>query len=417
MTQPLTLCYVADITNTHVKRWLGYFVQCGHRVVCLSDKPGELEGVRVIELPTRESMTAEGRRVVKKTAVLKAQGRKIRQALREIKPDILHGIYAYKRGWGAALSAYHPLIITLMGPDVFLPQANARNTVQYFRDNLFNVLTLRQADLITTVSDDLCTLANRVTIGRVPVELIPIGTDPELFRPDVDSSTLREQLAIPDGSFVIMSPRQITPHYNQETIVNAIPKVLKEIPNAVFILKDTYTDRITPEERHERECYVEKLKARIAELEIEAAVRWAGAVSLSNLPPFYVLADVVLSVPTSDGMPVTVFDAMACETPVIVGDLPSYNELVTHGQTGLRVPIRNSQALAQAIIKLHQHPELVERFKEESQLVLQQYGIFRDQMLRMERYYYSVVTGKPSSVTGLSRMLNHLAFKSLTWLT
>ena len=81
----------------------------------------------------------------------------------------------------------------------------------------------------------------------MPVELIPVGTDPHLFRPDVDPSALRAQLEIPEGSFVILSPRQITPHYNQETIVNAIPKVLKELPNAVFILKDTYTDRIGPE--------------------------------------------------------------------------------------------------------------------------------------------------------------------------
>src|SRR5436190_1446619 len=101
----LTLCYVADATNIHVQRWLGYFVGRGHRVVCLSDKGGTIDGATVMELPNRDTLVARnGNGKVSKTAVIKARSKAIRQVVREIKPDVMHAIFLYQRGWSAALT-------------------------------------------------------------------------------------------------------------------------------------------------------------------------------------------------------------------------------------------------------------------------------------------------------------------------
>ena len=102
MPQPLTLCYVADATNIHVQRWLGFFVARGHRVYCLSDRGGAIEGATMIELPNRDKLLSEGRKI-SKTAVLRARAHKIRQCLREIKPDVMHAIFLYQRGWSAMM--------------------------------------------------------------------------------------------------------------------------------------------------------------------------------------------------------------------------------------------------------------------------------------------------------------------------
>jgi glycosyltransferase involved in cell wall biosynthesis len=99
---------------------------------------------------------------------------------------------------------------------------------------------MAQADLITGVSDDLCKVAIRKTDHLNNIELIPIGTDLELFMPGLDIQPLRQKLNIPNAAYVVLSPRQMTPLYNQETIIQSIPKVLQEVPNAVFILKDTF---------------------------------------------------------------------------------------------------------------------------------------------------------------------------------
>ncbi len=401
MSPPLTISYVADATNIHVSRWLSFFVARGYRVYCLSDKEGSIDGVTVVHLPNRNDLLAAERKNVRKTAVLRARVRAIREHLRTIKPDILHAIFLYHRGWSAALTGFHPLIITLLGSDIYLPRKNYRNSFHLNRDRLLNALSLRQSDMVTAVSFDLSSMADKLTMRITPVELIPIGTELSVFRPHLETTDLRERLNIPSDAFVVLSPRQMTPHYNQVTIIESIPRVLEEVPHAVFILKDTFCNTV------ERQAYVNSLKALTLKLGVNHAVRWVEEVTMDELPYYYNLADAVLSVPSTDGMPVTIFEAMACQKPLVVGDLSAYNEIIIHGQTGLRVPLRNAQALASAVIKLHRNPALAGRMVDESQVILHQYGIFSEQMMRMERYYHGLSTGRIESGHSLRKSINH----------
>jgi glycosyltransferase involved in cell wall biosynthesis len=407
----LTLCYVADATNIHVQRWLGYFVNRGHRVYCLSDKGGAIDGATVIALPNRDTLVEKGGNKVSKTAVIKSRNKAIRQAIKDIQPNVMHAIFLYQRGWSAAMTGFHPLVITLLGSDIYLPARNYRHPLQLWRDHVINALALKQCDMVTAVSDDLNQAANRMTLGLAPVELIPIGTDTALFYPDLDTTELREKLQLPEDSFVVLSPRQMTPHYNQITIIESIPRVLEEVPNAIFIMKDTFCN--TPE----RQEYVRSLKELAQSLNVNHAIRWVEEVTMQELPLYYGVADVVVSVPSTDGMPVTIFEAMACQKPLIVGDLSSYNEVIIHGQTGLRVPIRNSQVLARAIIKIHKNPSLAKRMVEESQVILHQYGIFNEQMMRMERYYQGLISHDISTGHTIRKAISRFLFKLMVAFT
>lgn len=411
MPHTLTLCYVADATNIHVQRWLGYFVNRGHRVYCLSDKGGAIDGATVIALPNRDTLVEKGGNKVSKTAVIKSRNKAIRQAIKDIQPNVMHAIFLYQRGWSAAMTGFHPLVITLLGSDIYLPARNYRHPLQLWRDHVINALALKQCDMVTAVSDDLNQAANRMTLGLAPVELIPIGTDTALFHPDLDTTELREKLQLPEDSFVVLSPRQMTPHYNQITIIESIPRVLEEVPNAIFIMKDTFCN--TPE----RQEYVRSLKELAQSLNVNHAIRWVEEVTMQELPLYYGVADVVVSVPSTDGMPVTIFEAMACQKPLIVGDLSSYNEVIIHGQTGLRVPIRNSQVLARAIIKIHKNPSLAKRMVEESQVILHQYGIFNEQMMRMERYYQGLISHDISTGHTIRKAISRFLFKLMVAFT
>ncbi|MGE0201574.1 MAG: glycosyltransferase family 4 protein [Candidatus Melainabacteria bacterium] len=412
MNEPLNLCYLADVSNIHVRRWLSFFAQRGHLVTCLSDKPGELDGVTVLNIPNRDTLMARGEKKVSKTRVLKARKAIIRQHIALLKPDVLHGIFLYQRGWSAVAANYAPTVLTLLGSDIYLPRHHYRNGLQLWRDRQLNRLSLRLCDLVTAVSNDLKVRAESMVGNQPPVELLPIGTNPAFFMPDIDTNALRRSLTIPDNAYVIFSPRQITPLYNQDVILKSLPRVLEEIPDAVLILKDAFK-----EDSDKRRAYVENLKTLAGDLGVAASVRWVDEVPMSELARYYNLADVVVSVPSTDGMPVTLFDAMACRKPVIVGDLSSYDEVIMHGQTGLRVPTHNQQALAQAIIKLRNNPELVQRIVDESQVILQAYGLFDQQMQRMERYYFGLKFGTLGRKAGPARAIDRFCFNALVALT
>ena len=163
----------------------------------------------------------------------------------------------------------------------------------------------------------------------------------------------------------------------------------------------------------ERRAYVQVLKDQAESLGVSHAIRWVDEVPMAELPQYYALCNAVVSIPSKDGMPVTIFEAMSAQKPLIVGDLPSYNEVIVHGQTGLRVPLGNSQVLARAITKIHHNPALAHRMVEEAQVPLHQYGIFNEQMMRVERYYQGLKNGDISKPSFCKRLLNSLLMNLL----
>ncbi len=59
-----------------------------------------------------------------------------------------------------------------------------------------------------------------------------------------------------------------------------------------------------------------------------------------------------------EGIPVALMEALASELPVVATAISGIPELIEDGQTGLLVPERDAQALAQALRRLYEQPEL-----------------------------------------------------------
>ena len=69
--------------------------------------------------------------------------------------------------------------------------------------------------------------------------------------------------------------------------------------------------------------------------------------------PFYATdADVVLSVLSSDSSPRSVYESMACGTPVNVTELPWYHGKFEKAIDLLKVPIKDSSELANNILQI-----------------------------------------------------------------
>jgi glycosyltransferase involved in cell wall biosynthesis len=117
--------------------------------------------------------------------------------------------------------------------------------------------------------------------------------------------------------------------------------VLASVPEAVLLVAEHRAD---PE-------YKQALEARVEALGLQDRVRFIGACGYAQMPALYCLADVMVSIPFSDGLPQSLFEAMACETPAILGRLPGYAEVVTHGHHVLLVDLQ-PEPLAEAMILL-----------------------------------------------------------------
>jgi glycosyltransferase involved in cell wall biosynthesis len=107
--------------------------------------------------------------------------------------------------------------------------------------------------------------------------------------------------------------------------------------------------------------YGEALNRRAADLE---NVTMTGFVRPSRVPTYLAAAD-VLVLPSTDELPyaaftspLKLFEYMAARRPIVASDLPVFHEVIRDGDNALLYPRANPAALAQAVQRLAEDPEL-----------------------------------------------------------
>jgi glycosyltransferase involved in cell wall biosynthesis len=88
----------------------------------------------------------------------------------------------------------------------------------------------------------------------------------------------------------------------------------------------------------------------------EGSIQWLGHVD--DMPGLMRSVDVVVLPSYREGLPKGLIEAAACALALVTTDVPGCRDVVSHGVNGLLVPVRDVEALAEAIARLQDHPEL-----------------------------------------------------------
>ena len=360
----LRLCYVADLKSSHTVRWVSYFAQKGHAILVLSPTPVNIPGVRVWRIFRTPTLP----KLVQMANVVQ-----VLRAAVSFRPHALHAHYARIYGWLAALSFVRPLVVTVWGGDILEDQGA-------FSDFLGRTLTpfaLRRADLVTAHSRFLRDKVVALGARSAAVEIVGCpGVDRRTFKPGLAANTLRKELSLGDGP-VVFCPRIIDPLYNTETVVRAIPEVLREIPGVRFI----FTEHMGSGP------HIRAMKSLAHELGVEDAAVFADSIPHDRMPLFFNLARVLVSIPDSDGMPQSLLEAMACGTVPVVGDLPQYEGVVRDGVNALVVDRKDPHSLGLAVTKLLKDDETRARLSAAAAATTAQGMDYEVEMAKMEKLY------------------------------
>ncbi len=140
---------------------------------------------------------------------------------------------------------------------------------------------------------------------------------------------------------MVFSSRGFKDLYNLDIVLRAIPLVIESVREVKFVFASNLSG------------FMKKFDKLIHELGIEDHLLITEQIDHIREMPFYCRdADVVVSVPSSDSSPASVYEAMACKTPVIISDLPWYEGKFEKDLDMVVVPVRNVEKLADAIIKV-----------------------------------------------------------------
>jgi glycosyltransferase involved in cell wall biosynthesis len=173
-----------------------------------------------------------------------------------------------------------------------------------------------------------------VALGASPASCVLVnwGVDLQTFRPasDDERGALREELGLGPGP-IVLSPRSLMPVYNPRVIVDAWAAVAAERDDVQLVLK-----------------HMGVVREALGELPYPDRVHVVGHVDYALMAAYYRVADVCVSIASSDSAPRSVFEAMACGTPCVLSDLPWVHEQIGDGREALIVPIERD-AVADAI--------------------------------------------------------------------
>jgi glycosyltransferase involved in cell wall biosynthesis len=185
---------------------------------------------------------------------------------------------------------------------------------------------------------------------RTKTRLIPNGFDLEKWNVERTSKFVHPVVAKPNelgSSFYIGRFGRFTAMKDFPTFLEAAALIVKEVPQAEFILVGTGVDATNSE-----------LTALIAKLGLQTHVHLLG--ERNDLPAITASLDIAVSSSAfGEGFPNVVGEAMACGIPVVATDIGDTAWVM--GDTGTLVPAKDPTKLAEACLHLLNLPEAERR--------------------------------------------------------
>lgn len=380
----MRICYFADGRSVHTQRWMKFFAERGHEMHLLSFSPMSADNVADFEKINIKCHGSTGNFYLKKFWLALGDLRKLKKILKAEKIDVLHCHFLTANAWYAALSGFHPYIITIMGGGDVVGKDWKPDTS--FQAQNLTPLALRRADLITSWSPLMADVVRPYCRPETPIEVIHGGIHLENFTPGAKPSYLLERLGIPFDAKVIFSPRLMRPLSNIDQIAEAFGLLSSKLSNAFLVIACP---------KHEIDmAYTEKIKQILANNDLLEKTRFVIGIPHNEIADYFRLADVTISIPDTDGTPMTVLESMACGTPAVIGDLPDYDKRYFEDEkTVVMVETDNPQSIAAAVSRLLNENHLTENIIIEAQRRVVESGSYESQMSKMERLYEKLVLG------------------------
>ena len=113
---------------------------------------------------------------------------------------------------------------------------------------------------------------------------------------------------------------------------------------------------------------------------------FCGRVRHDDMPAYYSLAEIAVAVPTSDGLPQTLLESVACGTPNILSRLPRYEEIVRHEESAYFVE-PSPACIAAGIVRLLEDPALRAGIAARAHAIVRDEADLDEQAARVERRY------------------------------
>lgn len=207
-------------------------------------------------------------------------------------------------------------------------------------------------DLVFSINkeDVAWALENRI-VAASKIKYFPLGIDITRFNPQRE----KRELAIDEGKKNIGIIGRFVKEKGYLDLFEAFGIVKKQIPNAFLIL-------VAPKDKEKRDALDEDV---LKEYSIDKQAIFLGYEGeITDIEKIYPLMDVFVLPSLREGFPFSIMEASASGVPVVATDIRGCREAVENSKTGILVPPKNPEKLAEAIIYLLSNPNIARQMGE-----------------------------------------------------
>ena len=175
-------------------------------------------------------------------------------------------------------------------------------------------------------------------VPRPCVEVIPLGVDPERFKPG-SRTVARAALEFPDADQIVLAVGRIEPLKGLDILIRAAALVTDRSRLRLLIVGGD--EQARPE--------FDRLTAIAEEVGVAELITFVGAIPHEQLPDYYRAADVVVMPSFAESFGLVAVEAMASGVPVVASRVGGLASTVADGRSGYLVPWRCPEPFAEKI--------------------------------------------------------------------
>jgi len=356
----MILLLIADGRSIHTQRWAEYFAGRGHEIHLVTYDPMN----RIIPGVSEHVLSSRWNNLY---LAFIPRHIAVKRLVKQIRPDLIHAHFIAKYGFHLPGLARCPTVVSAWGDDILILPKKSCLIAWY------TGVVMRGADLIYAVSENIREhILDDFAIPTDKVRYLPFGIDTDLFSPQPPAHTTESP------TIEIFSNRGFFPVYDNDTLIRGFDLAYRKNPALRLTLKGD-----GPLEQSARDL--------VASLGLSGVVTFRGKTAYTDVPLDYRRADIFLTTSISDGTPVSILEAMASGIPCVATSVGGIPEWIASGTTGLLIPPRSPEAVAEAILTLAADPSLRSRMGSAAREVVVRKGQWKSLMDQAEKDYLALI--------------------------
>jgi glycosyltransferase involved in cell wall biosynthesis len=303
--------------NTHIVKWVNGLSKIGIKVYLISQHKKSIEiskEVLFYSLPIKGNLGYFFNIFA------------LRRILKIIKPQVLNTHYASGYGLLSMLSKFKPTLLSVWGSDIF--EFPKRGIIQ---KTLIKIILHNATQIASTSYCMRDEIRKYNKIRRI--HITPFGIDQKLFKPIQKKQK---------DYLLIGTIKTLESNYGIDVLIESFHSLKKNIDQSINLKLQIIGGG----------SQLLFLKKKALFLGLNNDVEFTGRIKHSDVPLYLNNFDIYVALSKHESFGVSVLEASSVGLPVVVSDVPGFNEVVIEGKTGYIVNQKNHTYASNAIAKL-----------------------------------------------------------------